>query len=136
MLLLGLTVPAVVYAQAHRVRRRIVEATRDAFRVHRLDALIGPTIPVTAPTIDAMSRPDGGADLTGLVHHNFPANLAGLPALSVPCGFAEGLPVGLQFTGRPLDEARILTLGHAYEAATHWCRRPVQPVPAVWSTDI
>jgi Asp-tRNA(Asn)/Glu-tRNA(Gln) amidotransferase A subunit family amidase len=134
MLLLGLVVPAVVYAQAHRVRRRIVEAIHDAFRVHRLDALIAPTIPVTAPTIDEMSRPDGGVDLSGLVHHNFPANLAGLPALSVPCGFAEGLPVGLQFTGRPLDEARILTLGHAYEAATRWCRRPVRPVHAEGSS--
>ena len=130
MLLLGLTIPAVAYDQARRVRRRIVEASRDAFRTHQLDALIGPTIPVTAPTIEAMSRPDGGIDLSGLVHHNFPANLAGLPALSVPCGFTDGLPVGLQFTGRPLDEARILTLGRAYEAATQGFRLPVKPVRA------
>ena len=127
MLLLGLTVPAVVYAQAHRVRRRIAEALREAFRVHGLDALIAPTIPITAPTILDMTRPDGGADLSGLVHHNLPANLAGIPALSVTCGFADGMPVGLQFMGRPLDEGRILTLGHAYETTTHWCRRPIQP---------
>ena len=127
MLLLGLAVPAAAYVQAQHVRRRIIAAIRESFRAHRLDALVSPTIPVTAPTIEEMSRPDGGTDLSGLVHHNFPANLAGLPALSVPCGFADGLPVGLQFMGRPLDEAPVLTLGHAYETATHWCRRPIQP---------
>lgn len=135
MLRLGLAVPAVAYVQAQGVRRRIIEATREVFRVHRLDALVSPTIPITAPTIDEVSLPDGGADLSGLVRHNFPANLAGMPALSVPCGFDDGLPVGLQFTARPLDEASILTLGHVYETATHWCGRPIQPGPAEGSGD-
>jgi aspartyl-tRNA(Asn)/glutamyl-tRNA(Gln) amidotransferase subunit A len=46
------------------------------------------------------------------------ANLAGLPALSLPCGRSEGLPVGLQLIGRPLDEAMILRVGDAFERRT------------------
>ena len=46
------------------------------------------------------------------------ANLAGLPALSLPCGLSEGLPVGLQLLGKPLDEASILRVGDAFERAT------------------
>ena len=47
-----------------------------------------------------------------------PANLAGVPGLSVPCGFVAGLPVGLQLVGRPFDEATLFTLGHAYQQST------------------
>ena len=55
-----------------------------------------------------------------------PGNLAGIPGVSVPCGFsAAGLPIGLQVLGRPLDEARVLRLAYAYEQATPWrSRRP------------
>ena len=53
-------------------------------------------------------------------------NRAGLPALSVPCGFDDvGLPIGLQIIGKHFDEATVLRLGHAYEQATEWhTRRP------------
>lgn len=52
--------------------------------------------------------------------------LTGLPALSIPCGFTKaGLPIGMQLVGRPLDEATVLNIGHAYEQATQWhTRRP------------
>jgi aspartyl-tRNA(Asn)/glutamyl-tRNA(Gln) amidotransferase subunit A len=51
------------------------------------------------------------------------ANLAGLPAITVPCGFAGGrLPVGLQFTGRPMDDALVLRVADGYERATSWSR--------------
>jgi aspartyl-tRNA(Asn)/glutamyl-tRNA(Gln) amidotransferase subunit A len=54
-----------------------------------------------------------------------PANLAGIPGLSVPCGFTSGLPVGLQLLGRPFDEATLLRAGHAYQAVTsHHTARP------------
>jgi aspartyl-tRNA(Asn)/glutamyl-tRNA(Gln) amidotransferase subunit A len=53
-----------------------------------------------------------------------PFNIAGLPALSLPCGFTSGgMPIGLQIVGRPFDEATVLRVGHAYEQATDWHRR-------------
>jgi aspartyl-tRNA(Asn)/glutamyl-tRNA(Gln) amidotransferase subunit A len=53
-----------------------------------------------------------------------PASLAGLPALSLPCGFDEkGLPIGLQIIGKHFDEATILRIGYAYEQATDWHNR-------------
>ena len=58
------------------------------------------------------------------VRHSAPANLSGLPALTVPCGFdATGLPIGLQIIGRPFDEPAVLGIGHAYESATDWSSR-------------
>ena len=53
-------------------------------------------------------------------------NLAGLPAVAVPCGFsATGLPISMQIVGRPFDEATVLPLGHAYQQRTDWHLRPV-----------
>jgi len=49
-----------------------------------------------------------------------PANLSGLPAISVPCGFSRGLPIGLQLIGRRFDEATVLRAAYAYEQATPW----------------
>ena len=61
------------------------------------------------------------------------ANLAGLPAVTVPCGFASGrLPVGLQFTGRPMDDAGVLRVADAYERATSWSsERPAVPLSSL-----
>jgi aspartyl-tRNA(Asn)/glutamyl-tRNA(Gln) amidotransferase subunit A len=53
-----------------------------------------------------------------------PFNIAGIPAISLPCGFSgEGLPIGLQIAGRPFDEATVLRAAFAYECATDWHRR-------------
>ena len=52
-----------------------------------------------------------------------PANIAGLPALSAPCGFAGGLPVGMQLIGPHLSEGRLLRIAHAYDQATGWTQR-------------
>ena len=61
------------------------------------------------------------------------ANLAGLPAVTVPCGFASGrLPVGLQFTGRPMDDAAVLRVADAYQRATSWSsERPAVPLSSL-----
>ena len=52
-----------------------------------------------------------------------PANMAGIPGIAVPCGFADDLPVSLQFMGRAFDEATILRAAHAYEQNTEWRNR-------------
>ena len=49
-----------------------------------------------------------------------PFNLTGLPALSLPCGFVDGMPIGLQLVGRPFEETTLLRAAHAYEEATEW----------------
>jgi aspartyl-tRNA(Asn)/glutamyl-tRNA(Gln) amidotransferase subunit A len=49
-----------------------------------------------------------------------PANLAGIPGISVPCGFSNGLPIGLQILGKHFDEATLLRTAHAYQTATDW----------------
>jgi aspartyl-tRNA(Asn)/glutamyl-tRNA(Gln) amidotransferase subunit A len=127
MLVLGELIPGVAYANAQRARRRLCNAVRETFQSCRLDALVAPTIPVIAPRLTTTTRPGDTADLSGLVHHGYPANIVGSPALSVPCGFAEGMPVGMQIMGRPLDELTVLRIGAAYEAATSWhLRKPMQ----------
>ncbi len=125
MLELGELIPGTHYVLAQQARTRIRGAVRRTFAEHRLDALLGPTIPVTAPRLDDLSvdlvdeAADGG--LATLVHHEYPANVTGLPALSVPCGFSEaGLPIGFQAIGKPLHEMTLLRLGHAYQGATPW----------------
>ena len=66
------------------------------------------------------------------VSGHFGANLAGLPAMSLPCGFVRGLPVGLQLVAPPLHEAQLLKTGHHFQRATDWhARRP--PLPAASS---
>jgi aspartyl-tRNA(Asn)/glutamyl-tRNA(Gln) amidotransferase subunit A len=53
-----------------------------------------------------------------------PANMAGLPGIAIPCGFADGLPVSLQVLGGAFDEANVLKAAHAYEQATNWPTMP------------
>ena len=131
MLLLGHLTPATAYVQAQRVRLTLVASLRQTYEEHSLDAVVGPTIPLTAPTLAEMGATDSELDLSGLVHHSFPANLAGLPCISVPCGFAEGMPVGMQIMGRPLDETTVMSLAAAYETAGP----PRRPVPLLGRSD-
>ncbi|HJZ88967.1 MAG TPA: amidase [Polyangia bacterium] len=85
----------------------------------RVDLLACASLPVTATRLEAnleqaLDFPD---PLGGI------GNLCGLPAISVPCGFADGLPVGLQLVGPPLSEASVLAVAHAFQQATDWHRR-------------
>jgi aspartyl-tRNA(Asn)/glutamyl-tRNA(Gln) amidotransferase subunit A len=79
--------------------------------------------------LPACKAEDDHAALTAQRNRNtFPFNLTGLPAISLPCGFTDGLPIGLQLVGRPFDEATVLRVAHAYEQATDWHTRRPPPV--------
>jgi aspartyl-tRNA(Asn)/glutamyl-tRNA(Gln) amidotransferase subunit A len=118
----GQFVLATDYVRAQRVRRMIKDAWRALFERERLDAVVAPTLPATAPRVgqQTFTWPDGTEEDTTppFGRASLPANITGLPALSVPCGADEdGLPIGLQVIGRPLAEATVLAIGRAYERA-------------------
>jgi aspartyl-tRNA(Asn)/glutamyl-tRNA(Gln) amidotransferase subunit A len=110
------------YGKAQKVRTLVRREFEAAFA--RVDVVVGPTTPNVAFKHGEKEDP-----IAMYMNDVFavPANLAGLPALSVPCGFnRDGLPIGLQVMGRALDEPTILRVAHAYEAVTDWHRkRPV-----------
>ena len=118
----GELILATHYLKAQRARSVIKQGFRTALQ--GLDALLAPTLPATAARSDTLTveldgQPVGVID--AYVRTSFPANLSGLPALTVPCGFSsENLPIGLQIIGRPFDEATVLRIGQAYEASTNW----------------
>ena len=107
------------YAKA---RRRGVLAT-DEFdhALHGVDALLTPTLPITATNIGQREVSIGDYEesvRSALTRFTGPTNLTGHPSLSIPCGTtASGLPVGLQLIGRHFDEATLYCFGHAYEEA-------------------
>jgi aspartyl-tRNA(Asn)/glutamyl-tRNA(Gln) amidotransferase subunit A len=117
---------ATQYLKVLRLRTLIKEAFRQVFE--GLDAIVCPTLPATAARVGQreFEFPNGArkAVTDAYVAHAAPANVTGLPALSVPCGFdSGGLPVGLQIIGRPYDERTVLRLGWTYETATDWAAR-------------
>jgi aspartyl-tRNA(Asn)/glutamyl-tRNA(Gln) amidotransferase subunit A len=88
-----------------------------------VDLLAAPTSPGVAFPIGAKLDDPVAMYLTDVC--TLPINLAGVPSLVVPCGFSEGLPVGLQLIGRPFAEAELLRVGDAYQRVTDWhTRRP------------
>jgi len=129
MLEFGELIPGTRYELAHRARRVIAAGVRNTFRAEHLDALASPTLPLPSVKLEHMVvdflAGGQGVDLSPMLRHGIVANVTGLPALTVPCGFASGLPVGLQLVGHPFAEASLFTIARAYEAATSWhCRRP------------
>lgn len=107
--------------RAHEARDRISSELNDALA--NVDALVTPTAPTPATPI--------GAKLAHLDRNRFtrPANLAGVPALSIPCGFSSaGLPIGLQLVSRQHAETTLLRVAVAYERSTDWHRRVVPDV--------
>ena len=104
---------AVDLAEIQRKRAEMMRTT--AARLADVEAVVGPTMLSPAPRLRDLDRGEPHRLLTRLV------NWLGLCAVSVPCGFtSQGLPVGLQLTGKPYDEATMLRLAYAYEQATEW----------------
>jgi aspartyl-tRNA(Asn)/glutamyl-tRNA(Gln) amidotransferase subunit A len=104
------------YLKAQRVRQLITADFKRAFG--EVDVLVGPTSPTAAFRIGAKTADPITMYLNDI--YTIGANLAGLPALSVPCGFVDGLPVGLQIVGAHFAEARILNVAHRYQLETDW----------------
>jgi aspartyl-tRNA(Asn)/glutamyl-tRNA(Gln) amidotransferase subunit A len=108
------------YIQAQRVRRLIARDFAEVFK--RCDVIMGPTSPTTAFRIG--EKMDDPVQMYLNDIYTIPANLAGLPGLSVPCGLdGKGLPVGLQIIGNYFAEARMLGIAHGYQQATDWHTR-------------
>src|SRR5450631_4387754 len=104
------------YLKAQKVRRLITDDFRAAFA--RVDLLIGPTTPTPAFAIGAKIDDPITMYLNDI--YTIGANLAGLPGLSLPCGFIDGLPMGLQLIGPHFSEARLLNAAHRFQEATDW----------------
>ncbi|MGI8847442.1 MAG: Asp-tRNA(Asn)/Glu-tRNA(Gln) amidotransferase subunit GatA [Candidatus Dormibacteria bacterium] len=110
------------YRKAQKVRTLLAEEFRSAFA--DVDAIVSPTSPTVAFPRGARDDPLAMYLCDVLT---IPANLAGLPGVSVPCGLSSGLPVGLQIVGPRFQDARVLGVAHAYEQAAGWLthRAPV-----------
>ena len=129
-LLTGALIPAQAHQKASRLRHIFRQSILDA--LERVDVLILPTSSVQATPIptEAGLAKNGKEDflnmLGGRRTYTTPSNLAGVPGLSINCGFtSDGLPVGLQMVGRPFDEATLFRAAYAYEQSTDWhTRRP------------
>ena len=124
MLELGELVLATAYVRAQKVRRVVQRSYRAAFEAYKLDALAAPTLPVTTMPVEQLDvdlTDSGGTATSSFIHHNFLANVAGVPSLSLPVGFdRENKPVGMQLYGRPFGEPELFRIGHAYQEATDW----------------
>jgi aspartyl-tRNA(Asn)/glutamyl-tRNA(Gln) amidotransferase subunit A len=104
------------YLKAQQVRTLIRQDFARVFQ--EVDALVTPTSPVVAfPQGEMIDDP---VQMYLIDVCTLPINIAGLPAISVPCGFSQGMPVGMQLIGPHLGEATLLRIAHAYEQATEW----------------
>jgi aspartyl-tRNA(Asn)/glutamyl-tRNA(Gln) amidotransferase subunit A len=112
----GQALNSTEYARARRVQTEIKRKFKLFF--DQYDLLLLPSTPTSAPLIEGSDAVEQARMLT---RFTAPFNLAGLPAISVPCGFStSGLPIGLQIVGPDWSEAKVLTAGHAYERSTRW----------------
>jgi len=107
------------YLQAQKVRQLISEDFRRAFR--EVDVIAGPTTP--SPAFGIGQKTSNPIEMYLNDIYTIGANLAGLPAMSVPCGFVRNLPVGMQLIAPPLEEARLLKTAHHFQRATDWHQR-------------
>jgi aspartyl-tRNA(Asn)/glutamyl-tRNA(Gln) amidotransferase subunit A len=107
------------YLKASKVRTLIKQDFEKAFQ--KYDVLVCPTCPTIPFRLGEKAQDPLAMKLSDVC--TIPVNIAGLPAISLPCGFHNGLPIGLQIIGRPLGEETILRAAYAYEQATPWHRQ-------------
>jgi aspartyl-tRNA(Asn)/glutamyl-tRNA(Gln) amidotransferase subunit A len=108
------------YLQAQKIRRLIANDFTEAFK--NCDVILGPTAPGTAFKLGEKTDDPVSMYLNDL--YTIPANLAGLPGMSMPCGFdSQGLPIGLQLVGNYFAEAKMLNIAHQYQRVTNWHSR-------------
>ena len=107
------------YLKAQKIRRLIAADFQEAFKV--CDVIMGPTTPSVAFKFGEKSADPVQMYLSDI--YTISTNLAGLPGMSLPCGFDKGLPVGLQIIGPWFGEAKMFNVAHRYQQATDWHRR-------------
>jgi aspartyl-tRNA(Asn)/glutamyl-tRNA(Gln) amidotransferase subunit A len=120
----GFFISAADYVQAERARALFFEQSLELMK--KVDLLAGPTLPVTAFKIGTNEVKIGDRTVKAiplLTQYTRPFNINGFPAISIPCGFSNDLPVGLQLAGRPFEEETVLRAAHVYEQATDWHQR-------------
>jgi aspartyl-tRNA(Asn)/glutamyl-tRNA(Gln) amidotransferase subunit A len=119
---MGRLVTGPDYLKAEQLRRVLIDNLAKVFA--DVDVIIGPTCPLTAWPIGEWTVRVGAQDESVLAASwrlTYPWNLAGLPAISLPCGFdRDGLPIGLQLAGRPFDEMTLIRAAEAYERVHDW----------------
>ncbi len=114
----GAKTTSTEYILARRTQTEVRKRFEQFFESH--DLLLTPTTPIAAPAVEGLDAVEQAGRLT---RFTAPFNLAGLPALSIPCGFTkDGLPIGLQLVSRAWADAKVLNAGYAFEQATDWHR--------------
>jgi aspartyl-tRNA(Asn)/glutamyl-tRNA(Gln) amidotransferase subunit A len=104
------------YLKAQKVRTLIRLEMEEAYK--KFDALVTPTSPTVAFKLGERTQDPVQMYLSDIC--TIPANMAGIPAISLPCGFSEEMPVGMQIMGPVLSESLLLRIAYAYEQATEW----------------
>mgnify|MGYP001202831294 CR=1 FL=1 len=121
----GLMITAADYLKAQQARS-LFNASVDALYEH-VDVLVGPSQPITAPTLLDQSVEINGTRLgttAAVTQYSRPYNITGTPAITIPCGFStSGMPIGLQIAGKAFAEPTVFKVAHAYESTTEWHRQ-------------
>lgn len=122
----GMFISGVDYVRAQRARAAFTDSAVKLFQ--EVDLIAGPMEPMIAPKIGEEQLEIDGQQvgvIAALTQYTRPFNLTGFPALTVPCGFSNGYPIGLQLAARHLEEGVALNAGYAYQQSTDWhTRRP------------
>jgi len=117
MLVGALSIPSSQVTEAVAFRRSLRHEVAETFAAAELTMLTTPTTPRVAMPLATF---DPATELGTLIPYTCPFNLTGQPAVSLPCGFTGGVPIGLQMVGLPFDDAALLSVAAAFEQATTW----------------